>query len=150
MSNKTKLVQQQQQGHSSFYGAFLGRSSGCCEEAKWALTFQGSGWVVDVEAEWQSRTVGRIRPRWVRALARQGKAGGARDTDRLPLLTSTTAEGNWCSAQQVGAFSITSCRYRQLKESAEGGGGGGEGCRWRQWRFLLEFCSHRNNLNAQK
>ena len=57
------------------------------------------------------------------------RLGGQAKTPSSASLLTTTAEGNWCSAQQVGAFSITSCRYRQLKESArggEGGEGGGE------------------------
>ena len=72
MSNKTKLVRQQLlllllNRHSSFYGAFLGRSSDRCVYGKGMgthLLVEVGGWVVDVESEWLARTVARIRPRW--------------------------------------------------------------------------------------
>ena len=82
--------------------------------------------MVDVEAEWQSRTVGRIRPRWVRALARQGKAGQeapetptASLSSPAPRLKAIGAQLSKSGLSQLPAADIASSRNRQEEEEEE-------------------------------
>ena len=82
--------------------------------------------MVDVEAEWQSRTVGRIRPRWVRALARQGKARQeapetptASLSSPAPRLKAIGAQLSKSGLSQLPAADIASSRNRQEEEEEE-------------------------------
>ena len=154
MSNKTKLVQRQADCHCTAVPAFTGLFSAddgdsCCEDKshlskKWPpLGGSGDACLVGLRAasglglgrRWQAgRQEGRLGKEegGKKKRERHGTPGGS----RLP----TPAPRQLVLSSASRAFSITSCRYRQLKESA-GGGGGGKGMAIMAFSYEIELVS---------
>ena len=140
MSNKTKLVQRQAHCHCTAVPAFTGLFSADDGDKKTSLTLSqkwpplggsGDACLVGLRAasglglgrRWQAgRQEGRLAKEegGKKKRERHGTPGGSR-------LPTTPAPRQLVLSSASRAFSITSCRYRQLKESAGGGGGGGGG-----------------------
>jgi len=162
MSNKTKLVQRQPltatvrpfQLLRGFSRPMMGTVV-----VKTSLTFRRSGRLLvdletlacsDCEPHQASVSVGGGRQAGKRAgwARRRGARRSGRDTERQEAAGSprTPAPRQLVLSSASRAFSITSCRYRQLKESAGGGGGGGGG--GEEGMAIMAFCYEIELLSA--
>ena len=153
MSNKTKLVQRQPLTATVRpFQLLRGFSRPMMGTRRQVSPFRRSGRLLvdletlacsDCEPHQASVSVGGGRQAGKRAgwARRRGARRSGRDTERQEAAGSprTPAPRQLVLSSASRAFSITSCRYRQLKESA--GGGGGKGMAIMAFSYEIELPS---------